>query len=124
MGCEIQKDPSDNCCEMLVCHGKPLESGTRKDDSTTLDDGCVYKNKTYARDEKFYDGCESQCMCFSNGDVTCQPRYKRNNHCFAVSRILHLKIQNYVMHKNPTSRSDSALRIALIVMNMQDIMSY
>lgn len=84
MGCEIKKDPSDNCCEMLVCHGKPLESGTRKDDSTTLDDGCVYKNKTYARDEKFYDGCESQCMCFSNGDVTCQPRYKRNNYYYVL----------------------------------------
>ncbi|ODN02738.1 putative epidermal cell surface receptor, partial [Orchesella cincta] len=60
LGCEIQKDPSDSCCEMLVCHGTPLESGTRKDEPTIPDDGCVYKNKSYARDEKFYDGCESQ----------------------------------------------------------------
>jgi len=74
-GCEVQKDPSDlECCEMLVCHGEPLKSGTRKDIPTVPTDGCVYKNKTYARDEKFYDGCDSQCMCYSNGDVTCQPR--------------------------------------------------
>jgi len=75
-GCVVQKDPSDlECCEMLVCHGEPRESGTRKDEPTVPQDGCVYKNQTYMRDEKFYDGCTQQCMCYSNGDVTCQPRY-------------------------------------------------
>lgn len=58
---------------MLVCHGEPLESGTRKDPVPT--DGCVYKNMSYATDEKFYDGCDQQCMCFPKGDISCQPRY-------------------------------------------------
>ncbi|OXA60400.1 putative epidermal cell surface receptor [Folsomia candida] len=75
LGCEIKKDPSDlECCEMLVCQGEPLQSGSRKDSPTVPTDGCLYKNTTYAKDEKFYDGCIQQCMCFSNGDVTCQPR--------------------------------------------------
>ena len=74
-GCEIQKDPSDSeCCEMLVCHGEPVESPTKKEKPEIPADGCIYKNQTYAKDTKFYDGCEQQCMCFSNGDVTCQPR--------------------------------------------------
>lgn len=61
---------------MLVCHGEPLESGTRKDSPTVPStDGCIYKNVSHAKDKKFYDGCSQQCMCFSNGDVTCQPRY-------------------------------------------------
>ena len=73
-GCELQKDASDpECCEMLHCPGDEPGS-SRKDKPKVPTDGCVYKNKTYEKDEKFYDGCEQQCMCFSNGDVTCQPR--------------------------------------------------
>ncbi|CAG7714174.1 unnamed protein product, partial [Allacma fusca] len=74
-GCEIKKDPSDSeCCEMLVCHGEPLESASRKETPEIPNDGCFYKNQTYAKDMKFFDGCEQQCMCLGKGDVSCKAR--------------------------------------------------
>ena len=36
--------------------------------------GCVFKNKTYAKDERFYDGCEQQCQCVGYGDMVCLSR--------------------------------------------------
>ena len=37
-------------------------------------DGCQHKNSSYARDERWYDGCEQQCQCMGFGDVFCLPR--------------------------------------------------
>ncbi len=37
-------------------------------------DGCVFKNESYAKSERFYDGCEQQCQCMGYGDMVCLSR--------------------------------------------------
>ena len=36
--------------------------------------GCVFKNKTYAEGQRFYDGCEKQCQCMGFNDMVCLAR--------------------------------------------------
>ncbi len=34
-------------------------------------EGCVFKNTTYVKGQRFYDGCEQQCQCMGFGDMVC-----------------------------------------------------
>ena len=37
-------------------------------------DGCVFKNASYEKGQRFYDGCEQQCQCEGFGDMVCLSR--------------------------------------------------
>ena len=76
--CELRPDPEDACCQVMFCpdpdapprsasaSGAP--SGGGGDDLKAVEplpspDGCVFKGESYAKGERFYDGCEQQCQC-------------------------------------------------------------
>ncbi|XP_042237938.1 LOW QUALITY PROTEIN: uncharacterized protein LOC121876666 [Homarus americanus] len=73
-GCEYIPDPKDHCCKLRVCNSTS-EAATDAARAPSLpSDGCTEGNITYARDEKFYNGCETSCTCLGFGDVSCTPR--------------------------------------------------
>ncbi|XP_071522981.1 uncharacterized protein sas isoform X8 [Panulirus ornatus] len=73
-GCEYLPDPEDSCCKLRVCNSTS-EAATDAARAPSLpSDGCTEGNITYARDEKFYKGCENQCICMGFGDISCYPR--------------------------------------------------
>ncbi|XP_068226472.1 uncharacterized protein [Palaemon carinicauda] len=73
-GCEYKPDPEDSCCILRVCNSTSAASGDASRSPSLLTDGCTVDNVTYAKDEKFYKGCDTQCVCMGFGDVSCFPR--------------------------------------------------
>lgn len=70
--CELRPDRDDECCKVMYCP-----------DPSAMDDlkpvpepfeGCVFKNATYEKGHRFYDGCEKQCQCMGFGDMVCLSR--------------------------------------------------
>ena len=69
--CELTPDPNDSCCQIMVCPSVVSSSVLQPSLPT---DGCQFKNSTYSKDERWYDGCDQQCQCMGFGDVFCLPR--------------------------------------------------
>ena len=80
--CELRPDSEDPCCQVMFCpdpdatprstaSGAPSAGGGSGRDPDLLraveplpsPDGCVFKGESYAKGERFYDGCEQQCQC-------------------------------------------------------------
>ena len=81
--CELRPDPEDACCQVMFCpdpdapprsassaSGAPSGDGGGGPDLNLKaveplpsPDGCVFKGESYAKGERFYDGCEQQCQC-------------------------------------------------------------
>ena len=74
--CELRPDPEDACCQVMFCPdpdaapsggGHDSPSGGDTDNLKAVEplqfDGCVFKGESYAKGERFYDGCEQQCQC-------------------------------------------------------------
>jgi len=75
--CELRVDPDDSCCKVMHCPDPEAMDGLKNPVAVQLSspfDGCLFKNKTYAKDERFYDGCEQQCKCVGYGDMVCLSR--------------------------------------------------
>ena len=74
-GCELSPDPDDSCCQVMVCpsRGESYPNVSILQPSLPSD-GCQFKNETYSKEERWYDGCEQQCQCMGFGDVFCLPR--------------------------------------------------
>lgn len=45
--------------------------GTLSAPDISLDQGCLYKNKTYAKGQTWMDGCDYRCTCERNDIVQC-----------------------------------------------------
>lgn len=45
--------------------------GTLSSPDISLDKGCLYKNKTYAKGQTWMDGCDYRCTCERNDIVQC-----------------------------------------------------
>ncbi|XP_064089512.1 uncharacterized protein LOC135203613 isoform X4 [Macrobrachium nipponense] len=73
-GCEYTPDPEDSCCMLRVCNSTSETAGDAGRSPSLISDGCTVDNVTYAKDEKFYKGCQTQCVCMGFGDVSCVPR--------------------------------------------------
>ncbi|KAK4294238.1 hypothetical protein Pmani_033123 [Petrolisthes manimaculis] len=73
-GCEYLPDPDDECCKLRVCNSTSAAATDAARAPSLPSDGCTKGNVTYARNEKFYNGCETQCICMGFGDVSCFPR--------------------------------------------------
>ncbi|KAK3879842.1 hypothetical protein Pcinc_015624, partial [Petrolisthes cinctipes] len=73
-GCEYLPDPDDECCKLRVCNSSSAAATDAARAPSLPSDGCTKGNVTYARNEKFYNGCETQCICMGFGDVSCFPR--------------------------------------------------
>lgn len=76
--CELRPDPEDSCCQVMFCPdpdapaspsggGGGGEGGGPASVLKAVEplqfDGCVFKGESYAKGERFYDGCEQQCQC-------------------------------------------------------------
>ena len=81
--CELRPDPDDSCCQVMFCPdpdapaspsgggdggsgsggGGPAGGSVLKAVEPLRFDGCVFKGENYAKEERFYDGCEQQCQC-------------------------------------------------------------
>ncbi|XP_042885309.1 uncharacterized protein LOC122261629 [Penaeus japonicus] len=73
-GCEYLPDPKDSCCKLRVCNSTS-EAATDAARAPSLpSNGCTEGNITYAMNERFYNGCETQCTCMGFGDISCVPR--------------------------------------------------
>ena len=72
--CELKPDPEDECCQIMVCSSVEGTSNASVRQPSLPSDGCQHKNASYAKDERWYDGCEQQCQCMGFGDVFCLPR--------------------------------------------------
>lgn len=69
--CTFVPDPEDECCKKRICDSSFDESLS----SPALDfDGCIYGNKTYAKNETFTQECDLKCLCMGFGDISCFPR--------------------------------------------------
>ena len=64
-GCELKEDPDDSCCKVMHCPAGSLSGDGLKgrspaivmEDLKTVQlpfDGCLFKNKTYAKDERYF----------------------------------------------------------------------
>ncbi|XP_066984324.1 uncharacterized protein sas isoform X7 [Macrobrachium rosenbergii] len=73
-GCEYKPDPEDSCCMLRVCNSTSESAGDAGRSPSLISDGCTVDNVTYAKDEKFYKGCQTQCVCMGFGDVSCFSR--------------------------------------------------
>ena len=85
-GCELKPDPDDQeCCKVMHCPSPTSPDGSEGSPSSVIMeaadshvnlpfDGCLFKNKTYSKDERFYDGCTHQCQCTGFGDMVCVSR--------------------------------------------------
>lgn len=74
-GCEYLPDPEDACCKLRKCNSTSEDAGDATRVSSMHTDGCKIGNITYAKQEKFYKGCENQCTCMGFGDISCVPRF-------------------------------------------------
>ncbi|XP_063596478.1 uncharacterized protein LOC134773237 isoform X2 [Penaeus indicus] len=73
-GCEYLPDPKDSCCKLRVCNSTS-EAATDAARAPSLpSNGCTEGNITYAMNERYYNGCETQCTCMGFGDISCVPR--------------------------------------------------
>ncbi|XP_062592494.1 putative epidermal cell surface receptor [Saccostrea cucullata] len=66
--CRLEPVPGD-CCKRVLCSYN--QSASPIDTSLNLDQGCLYKNKSYARGQTFMDGCDYKCTCERNNIVQC-----------------------------------------------------
>nr|XP_045611187.1 uncharacterized protein LOC123766224 isoform X4 [Procambarus clarkii] len=73
-GCKYLPDPQDSCCKLRTCNSTSNAVGDATRAPSLPSDGCTDGNITYAKNEKFYNGCETQCICMGFGDVSCFPR--------------------------------------------------
>ncbi|RXG72718.1 putative epidermal cell surface receptor [Armadillidium vulgare] len=72
--CSLIPDPEDQCCKIRVCNSTS-NTEVSPGPSPALDfDGCIYRNKSYTKNEAFTFGCDSKCLCMGFGDVSCYPR--------------------------------------------------
>ena len=64
--CQLKPDPADACCQTMVCPEDEAGAAQLSDASVRQpslpSDGCQFKNSTYAREERWYDGCDQQCQ--------------------------------------------------------------
>ena len=72
--CELKPDPNDDCCQIMVCPSVGGSNNVSILQPSLPSDGCLFKNSTYAKEERWYDGCDQQCQCMGFGDVFCLPR--------------------------------------------------
>nr|XP_053626827.1 uncharacterized protein LOC128684573 isoform X4 [Cherax quadricarinatus] len=73
-GCKYLPDPEDPCCKLRTCNSTSDAAIDATRNPSLSSDGCTDGNVTYAKNEKFYKGCETQCICMGFGDVSCFPR--------------------------------------------------
>ncbi|KAK8752616.1 hypothetical protein OTU49_006504 [Cherax quadricarinatus] len=73
-GCKYLPDPEDPCCKLRTCNSTSDAAIDATRTPSLSSDGCTDGNVTYAKNEKFYKGCETQCICMGFGDVSCFPR--------------------------------------------------
>ena len=68
--CELRPDPEDPCCQVMFCPDPDAPASASGGGGASLKaveplrfDGCVFKNESHAKGDRFYDGCEQQCQC-------------------------------------------------------------
>lgn len=64
--CREETIPGE-CCKQITC----AVNGTLSAPDLSLDKGCLYKNKTYAKGQTWMDGCDYRCTCERNDIVQC-----------------------------------------------------
>uniref|UniRef100_K1S478 Kielin/chordin-like protein n=1 Tax=Magallana gigas TaxID=29159 RepID=K1S478_MAGGI len=64
--CREETIPGE-CCKQITC----AVNGTLSAPDISLDKGCLYKNKTYAKGQTWMDGCDYRCTCERNDIVQC-----------------------------------------------------